>query len=413
MLDVCNLFTCIPLDETIDIALDYAFQDTNKVKGLSKNQFKKLIQMATKETHFMFNNNVYDQIDGVAMGSPLAPVLANIFMRKFEENVFALYDGAKPFLYRRYVDDIFLLFKKHEDIHPFFNFLNQQHPNIQFTMETESPDCGFPFLDVHITRHENSFLTRTYYKQTHTGLYTNWYSFTPRKYKLNLVKCLLFRAWQICSNRILFEDDWIVIKHNLVKNLYPEQLLDAVYRNFVTDITKKEANLRKEEEKDETLMTVPKKEVLLILPFLGASSSKKLHKSLITLFSKAYRQVNLKIVFRTTFRISSLFRLKDNIPKRLKSLVVYRVHCTECDATYIGKTKRHMATRLKEHLDPRKPTAVTEHLIHNNHNTTMDNIEFLTTAKNDGELLIKESFFVKRLKPSLNENVSSFPLQLF
>ena len=65
---------------------------------------------------------------------------------------------------------------------------------------------------------------------------------------------------------------------------------------------------------------------------------------------------------------------------------MYRVHCTERDATYIGKTKRHMATRLKEHLDPHKPTAVTEHLIRNNHNTTMENIEFLATAKNDGEL---------------------------
>jgi len=72
-----------------------------------------------------------------------------------------------------------------------------------------------------------------------------------------------------------------------------------------------------------------------------------------------------------------------------------------------------MATRLKEHLDARKPTAVTEHLIRNNHTTSMENKDFLSTAKNDGELLIKESLFVKRIKPFLNEKVPSFPLQMF
>ena len=110
--DVSSLFTCIPLNETIDIALKYLYDGRNKVNGLSKIQFKKLLEMSTKETHFMFNGNVYDQVDGVAMGSPLAPVLANLFMRHFEENTFKNFTGSLPIFYKRYVDDSILVFKE-------------------------------------------------------------------------------------------------------------------------------------------------------------------------------------------------------------------------------------------------------------------------------------------------------------
>ena len=64
-----------------------------------------------------------------------------------------------------------------------------------------------------------------------------------------------------------------------------------------------------------------------------------------------------------------------------------------------------MTTRFKEHLNVRKPTAVTDHLLRNKHNATMENIHFSLKTKNDRELLIKESLLVKRIKPTLNENV--------
>ena len=121
----------------------------------------------------------------------------------------------------------------------------------------------------------------------------------------------------------------------------------------------------------------------------------------------------LKIIFRTTFRVTNLFKIKDIIPKRLHSNVVYRVDCTNCDSKYIGKTKRHFETRFKEHLDPRKPTAVTDHMLRNNHNTSIDNVQFIARAKSDKELLIKESLLVKKLSPELNNNVSSYPLNVF
>ena len=78
-LDVCSLFTNVPLDETIDIALDklYSLSDP---PTLPRSVLRKLLEFTTKKSHFLFDGQYYDQIDGVAMGSPLGPVLANIFM---------------------------------------------------------------------------------------------------------------------------------------------------------------------------------------------------------------------------------------------------------------------------------------------------------------------------------------------
>ena len=77
--DVTSLFTNISLQETIVIAINLIFNDHPNLK-ITRKKLKKLFLFATSQTHFIFNSTFYDQIDGVAIGFPLAPVLANIFM---------------------------------------------------------------------------------------------------------------------------------------------------------------------------------------------------------------------------------------------------------------------------------------------------------------------------------------------
>ena len=79
-----SLFTNIPLDETIDISIDSLYKDDENSPEIPKDVFRNLLTVATKESFFMFNNKFYKQIDGVAMGSPLGPAPANIFMFSFE-----------------------------------------------------------------------------------------------------------------------------------------------------------------------------------------------------------------------------------------------------------------------------------------------------------------------------------------
>ena len=111
-LDVDALFINILLDETIDICLKKFFKILDTlVKGISKNDFHDLLNLATKKSFFTFSNKFYIQVDVVAMGFPLGPILANIFLSYHEENWLNKCPiKFKPSFYRRYVDDIFCTF---------------------------------------------------------------------------------------------------------------------------------------------------------------------------------------------------------------------------------------------------------------------------------------------------------------
>ena len=84
--DVESLFTNIPTNETIEIILNRIYKDDIKqFHGLTREDLNKLLVICTQKSHFQFNGEFFDQVDWVAMGSPLGPLFANIFMMDFEE----------------------------------------------------------------------------------------------------------------------------------------------------------------------------------------------------------------------------------------------------------------------------------------------------------------------------------------
>ena len=109
--DVTILFINIPLQETIDIAINLIFNHNPNLNIA----IKELFLFATSQTHFICNGKFYNQIDGVVVGSPLAPVLANIFMAFYESKWLNEYNLNKPKLYLRYADDILAAFDKEQD----------------------------------------------------------------------------------------------------------------------------------------------------------------------------------------------------------------------------------------------------------------------------------------------------------
>ena len=86
-LDVDSLFTNIPLEETINICCETLFKETDIYEGYSKSEFKTLLSLASKESYFFFNEILYKQKDGGAMGSPLGPTLVNAFLSHYEKNL--------------------------------------------------------------------------------------------------------------------------------------------------------------------------------------------------------------------------------------------------------------------------------------------------------------------------------------
>ena len=97
--DVCSLFTNITLSQTIDVAVKLILGNKEDLK-FSENKVTKLCRFATSQTHFYFDGKIFDQVDGVAMGSPLGPALGNIFMGYNEQKWLELDHGRLVKFYR-------------------------------------------------------------------------------------------------------------------------------------------------------------------------------------------------------------------------------------------------------------------------------------------------------------------------
>ena len=176
---------------------------------------------------------MYEQIGGMAMGSPLGPIFANIFLCSHEsiwlQNCPVEF---KPLFFRRYVDDCFVIFRSHDHVTPFLNYLNSQHKNIKFTHESEQNN-KLPFLDIFIEKADAKFSTSVYRKPTYTGLLTNFDSFIPLNYKKGLIFSLITRCFNISSTYALFCIELEKLKIIFMPNGFPTRhSITLLKRNF-------------------------------------------------------------------------------------------------------------------------------------------------------------------------------------
>ena len=193
--DVVSLFTKVPLDFTINLILKKIYDERAIVTKITRQQMKKLLLICTKEMHFGFNGRMYQQIDGVAMGSPLGPVIANIFMSELEQTLVPTMSDDVC-LWTRYVDDTFS-FVRRGSVQKVLDCLNGFHPSIQFTHESEV-DGKIAFLDVSVSKREDrGFDTAVHRKKTDTNVYIHWNAFAPKSWKIETLKGLVRKGFHL------------------------------------------------------------------------------------------------------------------------------------------------------------------------------------------------------------------------
>ena len=410
-LDVEALFTSLPLEETINIAVEQIFKDHNEVENLSQGDFKMFLEFATHEPWFIFNQQFYQQIDGVAMGSPLGPTLANIFMSYHEKSWLENCPiSFKPVYYKRYIDDIFVMFTSPGHIDLFKNYMNTCHDSINFTSEVEVQN-KMPFLDFEFFREDGRIKSTVYRKPTFTGVYSHFESLLPLVYKKGLIFTLLYRIFHICSTFEIIVEEVNKLKSIILKNGYPVTLIDKCINIFFLRLYKPK----------EILHTVEKMKLSISLPFLGKQSL-EVKRKLENLFSKTMPYCKLRVLFKSSKKLFHFFSYKDKIPQKLWSHNVYHYKCTRCYSCYIGLAERHTYIRYCDHLGiswqtDKKivgvKTEVKEHLTTCKCDADLDNFKVIANESDTMRLKIKESLFIKRDKPSLNKNVYSTPLYLF
>lgn len=274
---------------------------------------------------------MYRQNDGVAMGSPLGPALANIFVGYHEYQLFKRIE--KPPMYYRYVDDTFTIFGDKKDCDEFFVHLNSLHPSLRFTAEEEQDSASLPFLDVLVTKGTVAPITSVYRKPTFTGQYLHWLSFVPLKRKLNLISTLVHRALAICSAGTL-QAELNNIRTILLKNGYPDHFIKSVTAKKVEQFSKPpEYGPRK----------CP---VYLHLPWLGSVSA-RYEKQIKTCVQHCYFAVEPRVVFTTKPILPAT--KKDVLPASLQSNLIYQFSC-HCDSRYVGRTSLRLQQRINQHV---------------------------------------------------------------
>ena len=409
--DVESLFTNIPVQETINIAIDSLFSGCASISGIPQKLFRSMLDLAVLNSFFLFNKKLYKQTDGVGMGLPLGPTFANIFLCFHEKKWLGSCPSEfRPMYYKRYVDDCFLIFNDISHVDKFLNFLNGQHPKMKFTKEVES-DGTLPFLDVKVTRSGTSLETSVYRKPTYTGLGLSFFSFIPFSIKKAIINSAIYRAYNISSTFHLFDGELNFLRNFFKENGFPKALIESAISKF----------LNKQFICSPSIHQAKKLDKYFVLPFFGKQSM-KLKNEIEALLKKFYPYMNPRLVLRNNFSTGSLFNFKDLVPKACRSAVVYKFSCPSCEGTYIGSTYARLHSRVCQHQGKSDRTgkqftspmesSIRDHSLNCDTPFSMEDFKIIDQERSNFSLRILESLYIFKTKPTLNDKSSAFKLNI-
>ena len=267
------------------------------------------------------------------------------------------------------------------------------------------------FLDCTVNRASSKFNTSVFRKSTFTGLGTSFFSFCSFRFKVNGLITLLYRAYRISSDYCALNCEFDFLRDFFVNNGFPANFVESAICKFLYS---KRNNFL-------SIPTVEKKKCYLSLPYFGAQSD-KLKRELESLLLKYFGHLDFKIILVNSFRIGSLFKCKDVLPKVLRSNVIYEFSCGQCPSqVYLGCTSRCLGVRISEHEGTSHRTgnpltrpvhsAIRDHIQRCSGAVSPDQFRILASSRGI-DLKILESLFIFKRRPILNDMNSSFPLAI-
>lgn len=341
--DIVNLYTNIPVKETISIIKNNLL----KYKKLSLPEIYEFIEILTlvlSHNYFSFNNKFYKQEDGLAMGSCLASLLANIYINQLETSFFKtnMRIKEKIIYYKRYVDDTLILFDGTVDeIDHFANELNKLHPNIKFTVEHET-DSGINFLDLTIRKYNGKHRFKIYRKPTTTDVTINNSSCHPEQHKMAYYRAMLNRLEKIPLDTEEKLQELKIIKLIAHNNGYSSATINKLHSDIKKKYSDKNSHML---TTNSTLAQIsPQNSVKYVcIPFIGKVSYQ---------IANIFRAKNIRISFSTNNKIKDKLIHNLNLKTDLHHKSgIYKLNCSVCPKFYIGQTGRSFKIRYREHMD--------------------------------------------------------------
>ena len=385
--DVVSLFTCIPIEGAVSAVRELLEKDTelHTRTAMSVNQICRLVEMCLSCSYFLCDGKYYKQKHGCAMGSPLSPIVVNIYMERFEQLALRTYQGIPPALWVRYVDDTYLEIKT-DELEPFFAHANSVDKHIQFTQDGMI-DRKLAFLDAGVSvKDEGTFGITVYRKPTHTNQYLLFDSHHPLDHKLGVVRTLFHRA-----NTVVTSPEDREAEHDYLKNA----LQKCGYSDWTFQKALKPKSLSQKESEPRT--SASGKRVNVTLPYVAGTYEKVkrlLMKQGISVSTKPSNTLRDRLVHP-----------KDKIPLECRSDVVYKVECGDpgCDRIYIGETQQTVKARMKQHAKL-KTSSVFQHMQETGHKfDPLTTVSIVDKEPRWFERGVREAIYERVQQPAINK----------
>ncbi|XP_044760159.1 uncharacterized protein LOC123317619 [Coccinella septempunctata] len=393
-LDVVNLFGNIS-KELVLKAIEFHWDKIEACCNISKEYFKEIITFLLESGYFMFDGSFYLQMFGCIMGSRLSPILSLYVMDYVLNSCIPRLTFTLAFI-KKYVDDLIISLPSTgtEEILQVFNSFD---PKLKFTIETEDCYNSVPFLDTRVCRVENKIKLDWYRKTTSAGKFIHFLSDHPISIKLNFIKEQKNRIYKICDPT--FRDGSIKRLFDLlVENAYPKTMLKKLLYSA---------------------STLPLAESPTQPDMVGGTEVVK-YRSIPNIPYLTYKIKNcfkdynekVKIVAQCKKKVANLYsKLKDPIPKEIKSNVVYELECADCHETYVGQTSQWLRNRMNLHKSDIRTNnlrcALSVHANKYSHSVDFNNVKILDANINYKKRCILEMIHIQTQKSKINKKTDT------
>jgi len=393
--DVVSLFTNVPTDMVLEIIKE-KWCHIQLHTNLPQQEFVLAIKFVLESTFFLFNNRIYKQTFGAPMGSPLSPVVADLILQKLEASIFNDLT-YKPIFYHRYVDDIALSVPTNQ-LNDLLSKFNSFHRRLNFTMEMECGGDRLNFLDLTIIKRDNTLIFDWFRKPTFSGRFLNYFSHHPFTHKRGTMYSLIDRVFRL-SHPSFHKNNFDLIIKILLDNGYPLDLIFNTIRRRLHAYIR--SNKRTASKKNEENPRLP----YFTIPYVSCIFEK---------FTQFFKTITFgKLAFSCYNKLNKFIRVhKDALSLSSRSNVVYRINCLDCDASYVGQTKRTLNTRIMEHKNHIRRNSIqhsviTDHKRKSGHEFDWDNVKILDSESNYNKRLISEMIYIKKQKHGLNAHTDT------
>ena len=345
--DVVSLFHAIPVDKACGYIKKKLEDDTSLPSrtNLNISDIVSLLNFTLSNNYFVFNDKIYKQVHGCAMGSPVSPVVANLCMEEIEESAINASPVA-PKIWKRYVDDSLCIIKKN-GVTAFHDTLNSIATNISLTIEQEC-NGKISFLDTLVSRNNGAISIDVYRKPTHTDRYLDFNSHHDKKHKESTAATLLHRALNLPNTSEGKERELNHVYAALESNGYPSK--------FIRDLQNKKAR--------PSPNLSPEELVGMFFNLVEPSESRKSFASLPYIkdvtepLTRVLKKHDISVINKPMNTLQQQFPAPKFRPAPdSQTNVVYKIPCANCSWCYIGETGRAFNTRRKEHIKNVKTAA--------------------------------------------------------